>query len=74
MKACHMTYLYYRVNSKMCDQTEVIYNAGDVVWVKLGPVWWPGQVQDYDALPEEITSNLRKKPIAVVKFFQEDTL
>lgn len=57
----------------MCDQTEVIYSPGDVVWVKLGPVWWPGQVFDYDKLPEEITTNLRKKPIAVVKFFQEDS-
>jgi len=57
----------------MCDQTEVEYSPGDVVWVKLGPVWWPGQVQDYEALPEEITANLRKKPIAVVKFFQEES-
>uniref|UniRef100_A0A1B6L1R5 PWWP domain-containing protein n=1 Tax=Graphocephala atropunctata TaxID=36148 RepID=A0A1B6L1R5_9HEMI len=57
----------------MCDQTEVTYSSGDVVWVKLGPVWWPGQVQDYEKLPEEITANLRKKPIAVVKFFQEET-
>lgn len=58
----------------MCDQTEVSYSAGDVVWVKLGPVWWPGQVQDYEKLPEEITADFRKKPIAVVKFFQEDSL
>ncbi|XP_075211578.1 uncharacterized protein LOC142318874 [Lycorma delicatula] len=57
----------------MCDQTEVLYTPGDIVWVKLGPVWWPGQVYDYNKLPEEITSNLRKKPIAVVKFFQEDS-
>lgn len=57
----------------MCDQTEVLYSPNDVVWVKLGPVWWPGQVQDYDKLPEEITVNLRKRPLAVVKFFQEDT-
>lgn len=57
----------------MCDQTEVLYSPNDVVWVKLGPVWWPGQVQDYDKLPEEITANLRKRPLAVVKFFQEDT-
>ncbi|RZF46281.1 hypothetical protein LSTR_LSTR014681 [Laodelphax striatellus] len=56
----------------MCDQTEVIYAPGDVVWVKLGPVWWPSQVQDYDKLPADITGNLRKRPIAVVKFFQED--
>lgn len=57
----------------MCDQTEVLYSPNDVVWVKLGPVWWPGQVQDYDKLPEEITANLRKRPLAVVKFFQEDS-
>ncbi|XP_054285824.1 mucin-2-like [Macrosteles quadrilineatus] len=57
----------------MCDQTEVTYSPGDVVWVKLGSLWWPSQVQDYDKLPEEITHDLRKRPIAVVKFFQEDS-
>ncbi|CAH0389993.1 unnamed protein product [Bemisia tabaci] len=57
----------------MCDQSEITYAPSEIVWVKLGPVWWPGEVQDYNSLPEEITSNLRKQPIAVVKFFQEDS-
>lgn len=59
----------------MCDQTEVHYLDGDIVWVKLGFCWWPGQVVDLKKLPEEIAHELRKKPpIAVVKFFQEDSL
>lgn len=57
----------------MCDQTEVQYLPGEVVWVKLRALWWPGLVQDYDSLPEEITCSLRKRPIATVKFFQEDS-
>lgn len=57
----------------MCDQTEVQYLPGEVVWVKLRALWWPGQVQDYNSLPEEITCSLRKRPIAIVKFFQEDS-
>uniref|UniRef100_A0A1B6DHS6 PWWP domain-containing protein n=4 Tax=Clastoptera arizonana TaxID=38151 RepID=A0A1B6DHS6_9HEMI len=63
----------YRLKLTMCDQTEILYKPGNIVWVKLGPVWWPGQVQDYEKLPEEITGNFRKKPIAVVKFFQEES-
>ncbi|PSN51401.1 hypothetical protein C0J52_04462 [Blattella germanica] len=57
----------------MCEQTEVRYLEGDVVWVKLGSCWWPGSVKDVDQLPEEILVSLKKKPIAAVKFFQEDT-
>ncbi|XP_069677350.1 mucin-17-like isoform X2 [Periplaneta americana] len=57
----------------MCEQTEVSYLDGDVVWVKLGSCWWPGHVKDVDKLPEEILSSLKKRPIAAVKFFQEDT-
>lgn len=58
----------------MCEQTEVHYLDGDVVWVKLGSCWWPGHVKDVDKLPEEILVSLKKKPIAAVKFFQEETL
>ena len=58
----------------MCEQTEVRYLDGDVVWVKLGYCWWPGRVKDVDQLPEEILASLKKKPIAAVKFFQEETL
>ncbi|XP_014285141.1 uncharacterized protein [Halyomorpha halys] len=57
----------------MCDQTEVSYLPNDVVWVKLSNVWWPAQVQDETKLDEDVTSGLRKKPLAVVKFFDEDS-
>jgi len=58
----------------MCEQTEVEYLPDEIVWVKLHKpsLWWPGQVQDYDKLPEDVTDGLKKKPIAIVKFFQED--
>ncbi|XP_011061689.1 PREDICTED: uncharacterized protein LOC105150363 [Acromyrmex echinatior] len=58
----------------MCEQTEINYLDGDIVWVKLGACWWPGQVIGLDNLPEEIQIEFKKKPlIAAVKFFQEDT-
>ncbi|GAB1868387.1 PWWP domain-containing protein [Camponotus japonicus] len=58
----------------MCEQTEINYMDGDVVWVKLGACWWPGQVTGLDNLPEDIRPEFQKKPIiAAVKFFQEDT-
>lgn len=57
----------------MCDQTEVQYLDGDVVWVKIGPVWWPGVVKDLDNEEgKEILAGLKKKPIACVKFFNEE--
>lgn len=60
---------------KMCEQTEIDYLDGDVVWVKLGALWWPGQVTGSQKLTEEIQREFTKKPlIAAVKFFQEDTL
>ncbi|OAD56361.1 hypothetical protein WN48_03487 [Eufriesea mexicana] len=58
----------------MCEQTEINYLEGDVVWVKLGACWWPGQVTGFHNLPEDIQREFQKKPlIAAVKFFQEDT-
>ncbi|KAK9305325.1 hypothetical protein QLX08_003590 [Tetragonisca angustula] len=58
----------------MCEQTEIDYLDGDVVWVKLGGCWWPGQVTGFHNLPEDIQHEFQKKPlIAAVKFFQEDT-
>lgn len=58
----------------MCEQTEISYLDGDVVWVKLGACWWPGQVTGSHNLPEDIQQEFKKKPlIAAVKFFQEDT-
>uniref|UniRef100_A0A8D9DWZ6 PWWP domain-containing protein n=1 Tax=Cacopsylla melanoneura TaxID=428564 RepID=A0A8D9DWZ6_9HEMI len=59
----------------MCDLTTIDYQKGDVVWVKLGSLWWPGLVHDYDSLPEDVkadTQAFKKKPIAYVKFFQEE--
>jgi len=55
----------------MCDQTEVSYRPGNVVWVKLNPVWWPGIVAGSEEIPSDILKTLRKTPIAIVKFFQE---
>lgn len=59
----------------MCDQTEIKYEDEEVVWVKLGACWWPGQVTGYEKLPEDIKIEFDKKGlIAAVKFFQEDKL
>ncbi|XP_044005541.1 uncharacterized protein LOC122850458 [Aphidius gifuensis] len=58
----------------MCDQTEISYLDGDIVWVKLGSAWWPGQVTGLDNLPDVLQAQYKKKPhIAAVKFFQEDS-
>ncbi|XP_022131153.2 uncharacterized protein LOC111004430 [Pieris rapae] len=57
----------------MCDQTEVNYADGDVVWVKLGSCFWPGEVVGIEKLPADFITSFKKPPIAVVKFFQEDT-
>ncbi|XP_076288679.1 uncharacterized protein LOC143213071 [Lasioglossum baleicum] len=58
----------------MCEQTEIHYLDGDIVWVKLGACWWPGQVTGFHNLPKDIQDEFQKKPlIAAVKFFQEDT-
>ncbi|KAG7203553.1 hypothetical protein KM043_013601 [Ampulex compressa] len=58
----------------MCEQTEISYLDGDIVWVKLGACWWPGQVTGFHNLPEDIQDEFQRKPlIAAVKFFQEDT-
>lgn len=59
----------------MCDQTEVSYNDGDVVWVKINSIWWPGIVKDLEKDEEDkiLLTGLKTKPIACVKFFGEDT-
>ncbi|CAH0399427.1 unnamed protein product [Chilo suppressalis] len=57
----------------MCEQAEINYLDGDVVWVKLGSCWWPGEVVAPEKLPPDVLPSFRKPPIAVVKFFQEDT-
>lgn len=55
----------------MSDELESMYRDGDIVWVKLGPIWWPGEVIDKAKVPEDIIP--RKEPVAVVKFFDEDS-
>ncbi|XP_050667044.1 uncharacterized protein LOC126966831 [Leptidea sinapis] len=57
----------------MCEEAEVNYVDGDVVWVKLGTCWWPGEVVDPEKLPPDVLPAFRKPPIAVVKFYQENT-
>lgn len=57
----------------MCDQTEVNYADGDIVWVKLGSCFWPGEVVGSEKLPADLLSSFKKPLIAVVKFFQEDS-
>ncbi|KAH9632964.1 hypothetical protein HF086_003006 [Spodoptera exigua] len=57
----------------MCENTDVSYLDGEVVWVKLGSCWWPGEVVGPEKLPPDVLPSFRKPPIAVVKFFQEDT-
>ncbi|XP_069966702.1 titin homolog [Bactrocera oleae] len=48
------------------------FKDGDIVWVKLGNNWWPGEVTDVHRQPDDLLKQLRKKPYCVVKFFQED--
>ncbi|XP_039758466.1 uncharacterized protein LOC120632603 [Pararge aegeria] len=57
----------------MSEQGEISYLDGDIVWVKLGSCWWPGEVVGPEKLPPDLLQSFRKPPIAVVKFFQEDT-
>ncbi|KAJ8714630.1 hypothetical protein PYW07_002855 [Mythimna separata] len=57
----------------MCENSEVSYLDGEVVWVKLGSCFWPGEVVGPEKLPPDVLPSFRKPPIAVVKFFQEDT-
>lgn len=59
----------------MYEQSENNYSDGDIVWVKLGSSWWPGQVVGLNSLPDDIQIEFQKKPlIAAVKFFQEESL
>lgn len=50
------------------------YKDGEVVWVKWGSMWWPGEVYHKERVPEDIITSLRKPVIAFVKFLQEDSL
>lgn len=54
--------------------TEPSYKDGEVVWVKWGNQWWPGEVWSSSRVPSDIVTSLRKPVIAFVKFFQEEAL
>ena len=47
------------------------YPDSAVVWVRLGQSWWPGTVVSLDRCPSDFVADLKKTPIAVVKFFNE---
>ncbi|CAH1959657.1 unnamed protein product [Acanthoscelides obtectus] len=51
--------------------TTTLYKDGEIVWVKLGPSWWPGEAKNLESLPEEVAT-FKKPPLIVVKFFDED--
>ncbi|KAL3279617.1 hypothetical protein HHI36_017123 [Cryptolaemus montrouzieri] len=51
---------------------EMYFKPSDIVWVKLGPFWWPGEVVDRTQVPEEVTESLKKEPVAIVKFFDDE--
>ncbi|XP_058840622.1 mucin-17-like isoform X1 [Topomyia yanbarensis] len=55
----------------MDDDNE--YKDGDTVWVKLSYCWWPGEVLAGERLTEEFLSTLKRRPLVVVKFFDEDS-
>lgn len=62
----------------MCEQSEPPYKHEDIVWVKLGGKdWWPGEVKDLEHLPEDVLKDIKKsrgkQPLAIVKFFTEDS-
>lgn len=52
---------------------QITHVDGDIVWVKLGNLWWPGEVCGANRLPEGLLESMKKEPIAVVKFFQENS-
>ncbi|XP_038122222.1 titin isoform X2 [Culex quinquefasciatus] len=49
------------------------YADGEIVWVKLSYCWWPGEVLAGSRLTDEFLSTLKRRPLAVVKFFDEDS-
>ncbi|XP_019768266.2 titin homolog isoform X1 [Dendroctonus ponderosae] len=49
------------------------YIKGDIVWVKLSGYWWPGEVKNEEDLPSDMLSDFKKRPLVIVKFFEEDS-
>lgn len=56
----------------MTEETRESYDSGEVVWVKLGSSWWPGEVKNAEELPSEVL-DFKKAPLVIVKFFDEDS-
>uniref|UniRef100_A0A6P7GUB7 Titin-like n=1 Tax=Diabrotica virgifera virgifera TaxID=50390 RepID=A0A6P7GUB7_DIAVI len=56
----------------MDEDHHTTYIDGDIVWVKLGPAWWPGQVKDLSKIPSD-KIEFKKPPLVLVKFFEEDS-
>ncbi|XP_075158988.1 uncharacterized protein LOC142232154 [Haematobia irritans] len=48
------------------------YKDGDIVWVKLGNNWWPGEVIDAHRHPDGVVTSTKRKLYCIVKFFNED--
>ncbi|BES94157.1 Hypothetical protein NTJ_06966 [Nesidiocoris tenuis] len=58
-------------NSSTAKMAE--YLPDDIVWVKAAAgMWWPAIVQDQKTLDPEVTAGLKKTPLVVVKFLEEN--
>ncbi|XP_037050042.1 titin homolog isoform X2 [Bradysia coprophila] len=51
---------------------ETSYHDGDIVWVKMNKLWWPGEVHGTNRLPSDFMDQFKKPPLFVIKFFQEE--
>lgn len=58
------------MSSDDLPESTITYKDGNIVWVKLGSKWWPGEVKTSENLPPGV--EFKKPPLAVVKFFEED--
>ena len=47
------------------------YQDSALVWVRLGQSWWPGRAIALHRCPKDFVKELKKTPLAVVKFFEE---
>lgn len=48
------------------------YSDSALVWVRLGQSWWPGSVVALERCPQDFLRDLKRTPLAVVKFFEEN--
>lgn len=51
---------------------ETTHHDGDIVWVKMNKLWWPGEVHGTQRLPSDFMEQFKKPPLFVIKFFQEE--